>query len=173
MGVSEVNLAKRAKRAKDESGGERVLNYAKTITHNLIPLMKTTKTTDSIGDSLTRENSTSSASVASSKAVPERAQKGGTKAWSFANMIPKTNSKESRVRKKKCHKEKSRSVNDDGRAEDRDGTTYTNATTVESHADGLLVSSKAEQSDIETDTEEEEQRQEEELTSEEEESSDP
>lgn len=104
--MSEVDLTplrkKKNKQAKGESGGgERVLSYAKTITHNLLPLMKTRGGERSgLDDSsaVATENECPTDTGASSSSVtPDRTKGGAMKpAWSFSNMIPKSNSKDLR-----------------------------------------------------------------------------
>ena len=93
--MSEVDLTplrkKKNKQAKGESGGgERVLSYAKTITHNLLPLMKTRGGERSgLDDSsaVATENECPTDTGASSSSVtPDRTKDGAMKpAWSFSN----------------------------------------------------------------------------------------
>lgn len=97
--MTPLRKKKASKRAKDENGGDRVLNYAKTITHNLIPLMKTNNKTGS-----ERGLTESTATVDRSHDDPdtplsERTAKSGGKSWSLASMMmTKNHSKDRRVK---------------------------------------------------------------------------
>lgn len=105
VGVSEVDLTplrkKKNKQAKGESGGgERVLSYAKTITHNLLPLMKTRGERSGLDDSsavATESEYPTDTGASSSSVTPDRTKGGAMKpAWSLSSMIPKSNSKDLR-----------------------------------------------------------------------------
>jgi hypothetical protein len=105
VGVSEVDLTplrkkkEKHKQAKNESGGgERVLNYAKTITHNLLPLMKTRGersldvSTTGAGESEYADSvGASTSSAATTKARAHKSSEAMKPAWSFSTMMtPKT-----------------------------------------------------------------------------------